>query len=253
MIKAIIVDDEPSAGEVLHTLIASYTQQIEVCEECLTIPQAIAALHTHKPDIIFLDIELADGSGFEVLEHLNHQKPRVIFVTAYEHYALKAIKHNAFDYILKPIHPEELNKVLQKITDQGQKSPQPAIPDATALLQQLIGGINKKIAVPNRTGLEYYYIDDIVLIEGQGSYAEMVLTNGNNVLVSKKVKDFEETLTHKGFLRVHKSFLINMAHIESLHKDDGGYIQMSNGRQVTISSKDREEILRSIKQASNII
>lgn len=251
MIKAIIVDDEPSAGEVLQTLISSFPQQITICDICTNIPSAISAIQKHEPTVIFLDIELADGSGFEILENLDDLQPRIVFITAYEHYAINAIKHNAFDYILKPIDPEELYRVLEKLIEEEEKSA--PYPDAMALLQQLIGGIGKKIAVPNRTGLEYYFIDDIVLIEGQGSYVQMHLTNGNSPLISKKIKDFEGILANKGFLRVHKSFFINLAHIESLHKDDGGYIQMSNGRQVTISPKDKDDILRSIKQLSNII
>lgn len=251
MIKAIIVDDELSAGEVLQTLISSFSHQVTICSICTNIPDAIGAIQKHEPNVIFLDIELADGSGFEVLENLNDLQTRVVFVTAYEHYAINAIKHNAFDYILKPIDPDELYGMLGKLIEEEEKVA--PYPDASTLLQQLLGGIGKKIAVPNRTGLEYYFIDDIILIEGQGSYVQMHLVNGSSPLISKKIKDFEGILANKGFLRVHKSFFINLAHIESLHKDEGGYIQMSNGKQVTISPKDKDDILRNIKRLSNII
>jgi two-component system LytT family response regulator len=251
MIKAIIVDDEPSAGEVLQTLIKGYTPHINVCAYCQNIPQAIAALEKYKPNILFLDIELADGSGFEVLENLNGLEVRVVFVTAYEHYAVQAIKYNAFDYILKPIMPQELNETIDKIFDD--ELTQKPYPDINPLLKQVSGGLHEKIGIKNREGLEYYSIKDILYVEGQGSYIQMFLTGGESVLVSKKIKDFEVILDKKGFLRVHKSYYINITHIAGVLKESGGFIKMTNGKEIPISNTYKENALKVIKNISNIV
>ncbi len=251
MIKAIIVDDEPSAGEVLQTLIKDYTPHINVCAYCQNIPQAIIALEKYKPNILFLDIELADGSGFEVLENLNGLELRVVFVTAYEHYAVQAIKYNAFDYILKPIMPQELNQAIDKIfSDELAHNP---YPDIDPLLKQVSSGFHNKIGIKNREGLEYYSIENILYVEGQGSYIQMYLAGGKKVLVSKKIKDFEAILDEKGFLRVHKSYYINTIHIIGVLKESGGFIKMTNGKEIPISNTYKEETFKVIKRLSNII
>lgn len=251
MIKAIIIDDEVASIEVIRTLVHTFSNEIAICSTCLTIDDAVRETRLHKPDILFLDIELADGLGFEILEQLPDLHPHVIFITAYDHYAIRAIRFHAFDYLLKPVIPGEmhqtLNKVIMDIKEQHTR------PDSQALLHQLRTGLVQKIAVPSKNGLHYYPIQDIVLIEGDGSYAVMHLANANPVTVTKKIKNFEELLSDKGFIRIHKSFLVNTDHIRELHRDDSGYLVMSNGKKVPISPKDKEEIIHLIKQVSNIV
>lgn len=250
MIKAVIVDDEPSAGEVLEILIKKYTSHIQICEVCTKIPQAIEAIEKHKPGIIFLDIELGSGSGFEILEHFSELKSRVVFVTAYEHYAVKAIKHNAFDYILKPILPEELKQTIDKIfEDELENNPYPNIDE---LLKQLTN-TNNKIAINTRKGMEYFKEDDIVIIQGQGSYSKLYLTNDKESLVTKKLKDFEEKINMNIFLRVHKSYIINLKHIVGVLKEDGGYVEMNNKKKIPISNTYKVETLKRIEDLSNIV
>lgn len=251
MIKAIIVDDESSACEAIETLVNCAGHDVSIDSICNTVEQAILAINKHQPEVIFLDIELADGSGFEVLENFPHLKARVIFITAYEHYALKAIKYNAFDYILKPVDPAELEAVLQKVADEIKKSA--PFPDTVALLEQIKGRGREKIAVPTKNGLQYHTIGEIICIQGEGSYANMYLTGNKTVLVSKIIKDFEVSLADKGFLRVHKSFLVNVNHIEEYRRDEGGSLIMSNGKQIPISSKNRDEVLLALKKLSDTI
>lgn len=251
MIKAIIVDDELSAGEVIQTLVTAFTDEIKICSICLNIRDAVQDIYKYMPDVLFLDVELADGSGFEILEKFSDLHARVVFVTAYEHYALKAIKYSAFDYILKPIIPDEMNQVLNKVLAEIKKSA--PFPDSQALLQYLKGSQSKKIAVPNRNGFQYFSIDDIILIEGDGSYTKMHLADDKCILVSKIIKDFEAALANKGFLRVHKSFLVNTAHITELRREDSGYLVMSNGKKISISPRDKEDIIYKLKAYSNII
>lgn len=251
MIKAVIVDDEPSACEVIQSLIKVYGPEYTVCQSCHTIDDAVSSIYRHQPDILFLDIELADGSGFEILEKFSELHARVVFITAYEHYALKAIKHNAFDYILKPIVPDEFKQVLDKVTKEIKKSE--PLPDSNALLQLFRGGMSRKIGVPTRNGLHYYPVDDIVVLQGEGSYTNMHLAGGEKVLVTKILKDFESSLRANGFLRVHKSFLVNINHITELRKEDSGCLLMSNGETVPISQREKDEVISLLKAYSPIV
>jgi two-component system LytT family response regulator len=250
MIKAVIIDDQPAAGEVIETLLSAFSREITVSSVCRTIPEAVEAIAAHDPGIIFLDVELADGSGFEVLEAFPSLQARVIFVTAYEHFALKAIKHNAFEYILKPVAPDEFGDVVRRALQEiGNTTPQP---DMAALLRLLKEP--QKIAVPDRHGLQYYTVDSIVLLEAQGNYTEMHLASGAKpVLVSRLIKDFEAILAGKGFLRVHKSFLVNLSHVSAYRREDSGCLVMSNGRRIPISPRDKETILSRLKAASDMI
>lgn len=249
MIKTVIIDDQPAAGEVIETLLAAFSNEICVCQVCLNIPDAIAAIHKHEPDIVFLDVELADGSGFEILEKFPGLRARVIFVTAYEHFAIKAIKHHAFDYLLKPVSPDEFNIVTHKaIGDVKKVTP---VQDVTTLLRLIKEP--QKIAVPDRHGLQYYAVDHIVLLEAQGNYTEMHLSTARPVLVSRLIKDFEAILSDKGFIRVHKSYLVNMNHVSAYRREDSGCLLMSNGRKIPISARDKENVLSRLKAGSNMI
>lgn len=252
MIRTVIVDDEAASCEVLESLINVNNLDVKVCEKCYDIDSAIHAIRQYHPDIIFLDIELADGSGFEVLEHFIDLEARIIFVTAYEHYALKAIKYNAFDFILKPVNPSELGEVLKKVVKDILNSAPYA--SNNALLAQLkSGSISNKIAVPSKNGYQYYKTDDIIVIEGEGSYSRIHLADGRVELVSKVLKDFEKSLVQQGFIRTHKSYLANIQHIDEIRKEDGGYLIMSSKKQVPISTKNKDAVVENIKAFSNII
>jgi len=208
MIKAIIVDDEPSALEMISSLLKAESSEIEVCNTCANIDDAIREIAANKPDILFLDVELADGTGFDILDKFPDLKAHVVFITAYEHYSLKAIKHHAFDYILKPIAPEEFRKTLNEAISTIKSLP---VQD-NYLLDYLRKLETKKIALPARNGYKYYDIDRIILLEAEGSYTRIYFTDGQNVLISKGLRDFEVPLQGKGFLRVHKSYHINITH-----------------------------------------
>lgn len=251
MIKAIIVDDEPSAIEIISTLIQANSNEIQVCSTCRNITDAVRDIQHFQPELLFLDIELADGSGFDILEQLPDLKAHIIFITAHEHYSLQAIKRHAFDYILKPVDPEEFGIALRKVTDSLKQHIAAPLPDI--LLQYFRNTNIKRIAVPNRNGFSYYNTDEIITLEAEGSYTRIHFSNNKQVLVSRGLRNFEVSLAGKSFLRVHKSFLVNMDHIAELHRDDNGYLVMSNGHKIYLSSKDKGEVIRKIKEHSNII
>lgn len=242
MIKTIIVDDEPAAIELIKVHLAAFAGNIEICCACNSVADAIAQTKLHAPDLLLLDIELGDGLSFEILEQLPGLKAKVVFITAYDHYALKAIKFHAYDYILKPLIPAEITQTLANITEDAARQA-----DHSQLLQYLKNERVQKIGLPVRNGLEYYATNDIVYIRGEGSYATVFLTDDRKVVVSKNLKDFEQHLSGIGFLRVHKSYFVNTKHIHQLHKNDGGYIIMSDNSNIPLGSKDRNVIVERIK------
>jgi two-component system, LytTR family, response regulator len=251
MIKAIIVDDEPSAGEIIRKMIDSRSDEVQVCSTCQNIADAVRDIQLYQPDLLFLDIELADGSGFDILEQLPALDAHIIFVTAHEHYSLQAIKRHAFDYILKPVDPEEFKTALGKAIQSIRQATAP--PAADALLQYFRNLNSRKIAVPNKNGFSYYNIEEIISLEAAGSYTRIHFSNNKQILVSRGLRDFELHLAEKGFLRVHKSYLINMEYIAEFHRGDNGYLVMSDGSKIHLSSKDKGEIIKKIKEFSNII
>jgi two-component system LytT family response regulator len=248
MIKAIIVDDEPSAAEIISLLLKAEAPEIEVCSICANIDDAVKDIALHDPGILFLDVELADGTGFDILEKFAVLNARVIFITAYEHYSLKAIKHHAFDYILKPIDPNEFRKTLKDILGTIKTaSPEHHLLDYFKKLEA------KKIALPTRNGYKYHDIDSIIFLEAEGSYTRVYFTGGQDALISKGLREFETPLLDKGFLRVHKSYFVNIRHVTELRKDDGGYLLMSNAKTVPLSAKNREDVFDELRHFIRLV
>lgn len=251
MIKAIIIDDELSAVGVIESLLEKESERIEICAKCMSVETAVQAIRKHLPELIFLDVELIDGSGFEVVEQIEHLPGRIVFVTAFEHYAMRAIKNQAFDYILKPINPSEFAHMIDKVCLQINTNA-PML-ESGGLMRFMQEAMKNKIAIPTRHGFQYVEMREILYIKGEGSYSNLYMMEKKELMVSKIIKDFESILTEKGFLRVHKSYLVNMNHIAELRKDDSGYLVMDNGIKIPISHKDREKVLYKLRLFSNLI
>ncbi|HEY1045890.1 MAG TPA: LytTR family DNA-binding domain-containing protein [Bacteroidia bacterium] len=251
MIKAIIVDDETASLEMLSGFIGAFDKEIKLCSVCQNIDQALKSIREYEPELLLLDIELGEGLSFEILEHFPELRAHILFITAYDRYVLKALKYHAFDYLFKPINRIEFNTAIKKVLDNIRKM-QP-LSDINALISEL-KGVNKfRIAVPNKSGLSYYNTDEIVYIEADGSYSIMHLKDQRSIVITRKIKDFEETLSPKGFIRVHKSYLVNIDCIIELHRNDSGYLLMSDQAKIPISPKDKESIIQKIKMASHLI
>lgn len=251
MIKVLLVDDEQPALEILQTYLERSGYELSICAACTDIKSAVKEIKLHKPDILLMDIELDEGLSFEILEHFPQLDARIIFVTAHNDYLLKAIKYHAFDYLFKPIVAAELSLAVEKaIHDIEARKPQQ---NGKMLLDFFRENLSRRMAVPSRSGLTYYELDDIIYIEADGSYAVMHFKDQKPVTVTRKIKDFESSLANKGFLRVHKSYLVNLNHIFELHREDSGYLVMSNQARVPISPKDKEQITELIRQSGTII
>lgn len=243
MIKAIIVDDEEKSRVTLKNLVALYCPNVQITELCDSVNTALIAINNQMPDLVFLDIEMPFHNGFTLLEKINKPGFDVIFTTAYDHYAIKAIKFSAMDYLLKPIDPDELKNAIDKI-EAGRASAAQSLPNFELLLSNLkVKGNNAKIAVPTFEGLQMVSIADIIKCTADESYTHITLSNNAKITVSRILKEYEELLSDFNFLRVHNSCLINLAHVSKYIKGDGGYVIMADGSTVEVSRRKKNELL----------
>lgn len=247
-LKAIIVDDEKHSRETLKNLLEEFCEGVQVLTAASSINEALSAIQELKPDLVFLDIELQSGTGFDILNALPEINFEVIFTTAFDQYAIKAVKFSSLDYLLKPIDLEELQKAIlkaQKIKDKQTYNAQ-----LKSLLHNLTHKQLTKICIPTSEGFEFINIDEISHCEASGSYTSFKLSNGQKILVSKHLKSFENLLPEQSFMRVHNSFLINLKEVNKFVKADGGYIIMNNGDTVSISRAKKDAFLEAMQQGS---
>lgn len=245
MITAIIIDDEAKGRMALREKLLAYCTQVHVIAEASNGQEALLLIQHHKPQLIFLDIEMPRMNGFEMLNALPEKNFHVIFTTAYDQYAIKAIKYAAFDYLLKPVDIEELKTAVEKIelkeTNQTKKQAE--------LLQQNMEHPKKqlnKLAIPTLEGLLFFDINDIIHLEANSNYTIIHFSDKPKITASKTLKEFEEILPEDIFFRTHHSHLINLNYIKRYIKGDGGQIELQNGNYVDVSRRKKEEFLKAI-------
>ena len=244
--KALIIDDESAARQSLRTLLERFTQGVEVIGEAEGVKTGIAAIQQYHPDIVFLDINMPDGTGFDLLEKVSDINFILVFVTAYEQYAIKAIKCSALDYLLKPVDLQELRRTIARIQQ---------IND-TPSYQKLVNNYRQNaqtsklttLALPVMEGFEIVKTKDIIRCEGEKNYTTFYMQGGRQVVVSRTLKEFEEMLKEQGFLRVFQSHLINLQYVTKYIRGRGGYAIMSDGASVTVSREKKEELLAWVKR-----
>jgi two-component system LytT family response regulator len=245
MITAIIIDDEAKGRLALREKLLAYCMQVKVLAEATNGQEALMLIQQHKPQLIFLDIEMPRMNGFEMLNELSEKKFHIIFTTAYDQYAIKAIKYAAFDYLLKPIDIEELKTAIEKIDAKENNQTQKQI----ELLQQNMQHPKKqlnKLAIPTLEGLLFFDINDIVHLEANSNYTNIYFTNKTKVTASKTLKEFEEMLSEEIFFRTHHSYIINLNYIKRYIKGDGGQIELQNGAYIDVARRKKEEFLKAI-------
>lgn len=245
-IKSIIVDDESKSRSNLRQLLSEYCPEIEIVAESNSVPSALALIGKHQPDLLFLDIEMGELSGFDLLKLLHGKQTfELIFVTAFDKYGIQAVKACALDYLLKPINIIELSSAVDKAISQiGPKK-------ENKRLQELIANIDRrddeqKIAVPLADKIEFITIGKILRLEAEGNYTHFYLDDGKHHMVCKTLKEYHELLAGHGFIRTHQSHLINFRKISAYVKKDGGYISMEDGSQVPVSRQKKDEVLSRI-------
>jgi two-component system, LytTR family, response regulator len=242
-IKAIIVDDEVNARLVLKGMLEELYPEVVIAAEAKNIPEAVKAIHKHEPNLVFLDIEMPGHSGLEILEFFDRDniKFKIIFVTAYSEYAINAFELSAIDYLLKPVRKEHLQRAISRLE-----------PNVThnynTLFNNLYEPNNKKIVLKTGDGMLFINLDEIIYLKADGSYTNFYLTDGQVILVSKKLIEYERLEQIGRFMRIHRSHIINLNHIKKILKADGGFIVMSNNEELSISMEKRQFLLDKIAE-----
>lgn len=242
MIRILIVDDEEHAREMLITALSICYVETEVIGTAATVEEAAEKVNSLKPDLILLDINLPDGTGFDVLDKLIDKKTLIVFVTAYDHYAVKAFKFSAVDYIVKPVDIDELESAIEKAKEQKETN------DLGHNLQVLIDNMNnssseeKKIVLKTQESIHIVKVSEVIHCISDQNYTEFYLVNKRRFVVSRTIKEFEELLSDYGFFRPHQSHIINVNRISHFDKTDGGALVMEDGTNVPVSKRKRSEL-----------
>jgi two-component system, LytTR family, response regulator len=244
---AIIVDDEKHCREVLQLLLQKYCPAVKLLANCANGAEALQALSQCQPDILFLDIEMPEMNGFELLERVDHPGFGVIFTTAYNEYAIKAIKHSALDYLLKPIDKDELILAVQRAKESKTQKSSPRI-------NSFLDFINskkqpKRLAVPTLEGLIMINTEDLLFCESDSAYCKLFFINqAKPMVISKVLKEVEEVLKGGDFCRIHHSYLINMRFVQRYIRGEGGEVIMSNGIHLPVSRTRKQDFLNLLEK-----
>lgn len=245
MLKAIIIDDELNGRIALKQKLKDYCPTVEVLGECENGKEGISLIEKCQPQLVFLDIEMPVMDGFEMLMNITEKNFHLVFTTAYDHYAIKAIKYAAFDYLLKPIDIDELKLTIDRLTQQ----PSPGITDKKleTLEQNLLTKpFLNKIAIPSQEGLLFFDINHIVHLEAQSNYTMIYFDDHSKLMASRTLKEFEDILPADIFFRPHNSHIINLQFIKRYLRGDGGQVEMKDGKYILVSRRKKEEFLKII-------
>jgi two-component system LytT family response regulator len=243
MLKAIIVDDENSGVESLQILLNKYCPTVDVLGVAYSADEAEAKIVELKPDLVFLDIDMPFANGFDLLNRFKDIQFEVIFTTAYDHYAVRAFKHSAIDYLLKPIDVDELRAAVIKCEKKKEDS-KPAFLNMETVMAALNQARTvKKLSINTLEGIMFVDTDQIIRLSADSNYTNIFLKNGKKIFASKTLKEFEETLVPMHFFRVHNTHLINLAYVQIYTKGDGGYVTMIDNAVVEVSRSKKNELL----------
>lgn len=248
ILRAIIVDDEKHSRDGLQFLLEKHCPEVTVVAACGNSADALEAIDRHQPQLLFLDVEMPGRDGFELLEACNAPRFAVIFTTAYDHYAMQAIRHSALDYLLKPIDVAELQAAVTKAASQQGRTNEKKVEELISFLHQHLQQ-GERLALPTPMGLRMMVVKDIIRCESDGAATYVYVQHENKpVMVSRTLKEMEELLKDKGFFRVHHSYLVNLSFMDKYIKGDGGEIIMSDGQRVPVSRQKKQDFLLRIEK-----
>ena len=247
MLRVVIIDDENHIRDTLVNMLEMNCPEVRVIGQASGVVSGIAAIKELQPELVFLDIQMKDGTGFDLLQKLPNIDFKVIFVTAYDHYALQAFRFSAVDYLLKPVNPEQLKEA---VTRAGKLVREDFNKQMKVLEENLrpAANRNKKIILRTAESIHLLEVGSIICCDSDSSYTTVHTVEGDKVIVSRTLKEFEEMLTECGFYRVHKSYLINLVHIKRFDRQEGGYIILTNGLKIPVASRKRDEMLAMLEK-----
>lgn len=239
--KVIIIDDEKNARNLLQGMLNEYVPDVQIVEMCADLQAGVKAIYEHNPQLVFLDIEMPGHSGLELLDFFpeNQINFSIIFTTAYNEYAIQAFKLSAVDYLLKPIEPDALETAMDLFRKKENRQ------DLSALRQNITPGKPLKLALNTAGAIRFVDLDDILFLKGEGAYTLFRFKDGTDLLVSKNLKYYEDAFQgQENFFRCHKSYVVNLKHLVSFVKSEGGYIVLTNNEKVSISGEKVPEMLQ---------
>lgn len=248
--NAIIIDDEEHCINRLEHLLKDYCPEIKIVESCQDIDSAFNEINELKPDVIFLDVQMHDLTGFDLLKKFEKIDFEVIFMTAFERYAVQAFRFSALDYLLKPIDPDDLVSAVEKLRNKliGKKN---SSAENFELLLQNFNNFkhqNKKISVPTIYGFELITTQDIIYCKSDINYTTLFLKDHKTFTVARTLKEFESILSQYNFFRINNSYVVNLEYIKSYNKGKGGFVKLENGIEIEVSSRRKEEFLRKLNE-----
>jgi len=242
MIKAVVIDDETNNQELICNLLSSYAENIQLASVACSVESGYQAIVEHQPDLVFLDIQMPEGTGFDLLKKFEKINFKVIFVTAHQEYAIEAFKYSALDYLLKPLSPSNLISAIKKVEESFNSE------ELNLKLKTLLSNITepaktkRKIVLKTMERIYSVDLNDVIRFESDGGYTKVYLLDGKRIMVSRTMKEFDDLLTDVGFLRVHNSHLINMNFLFCFEKTEG-HIVMKDDSIVPVSNRKKEQLL----------
>ncbi len=246
MIKAVIIDDEKDARFLLRNLLENkYGNLIQVMDEADDVDTGVDCIKKNKPDLVFLDIKMPQGTGFDLLQKLNKVDFEIIFITAYDNYALKAFQFSAFGYLLKPIKTSELDTTITRLRNQLENFKEGSDKRLKVLIENY--GDDKKIrkiVISNMEGFKVTEVDDVLRLEGDSNYTHFILADNKRITTSKTLSEYEKLLMDHGFFRIHQSTIINLRHVKGYLKGDGGSVEMSDGKIFQVARNRKPDFLK---------
>jgi len=242
MLKTIIVDDEDHVRVTLDRILKKHCPHVKIIGEAGNVLQAYDLILQKQPDLILLDIHLGDGSGFDLIRKFENPGFKIIFITAYDQYALQAFRVSAVDFILKPVNPELLTEAVFRAQNMVQNELRIKL-DALESNLHPENRHKRKIVIRTHDKIYLEEMEQITHLESDGTYTKIFTIDSNTILTSKPLKDYEEMLNGFGFFRLHRSFIINLFHIRRFDKNEGGFVVLTNGHQIPVASRKRDELL----------
>lgn len=249
MIKTIIIEDEQKSRDMMAAILQKNCPELEIVGLAENVAEGVKLIKAVNPELVFLDITMPDGSGFDLLEKVQGHRFELIFATASDQHAIRAIKYSACDYLLKPIDIEEVKQAVAKVV--AKKNQVPNMENLQFLIQHLKRADDnfQKITLPTGNAYEIVNVKDIVRCEADGSYTIFYLSDKRKLMISAGLKHYEELLPENDFIRVHHHHFINMNHVVRFLKEDGGYAIMSDGSKIEISRRKKEAFMERLNKS----